>query len=126
MNDQRPCLRKKKKTVPLTYACSKKKCKNPSTKPKVSYFFFTRKRSLVIHSFKSKNRVFFFPKSRKLLGKKKHMCFFFLPRKSSLSIHSRSGEGLDSQNFKNSRYNYEIKINSNENSHQQMFKPFSL
>ena len=40
-------------------------------------FFFTRAWTLVIHSFKSENRVFFFPRS----GKKKYSLFFFFPGK---------------------------------------------
>ena len=41
---------------------------------KLSYFFFTRKSSLAIHSFKSENRVFFFFRKR---GKKKKTSWFF-------------------------------------------------
>ena len=43
--------------------------------PKVSYFFFTRIRSLVIHSFKSKNRVFFYFREA---GKKKYKLVFLV------------------------------------------------
>ena len=42
---------------------------------KVPYFFFSRKSSWVIHSFKIENRVFFFPK------KKYKLVFFFFPGK---------------------------------------------
>ena len=55
--------------------------------PKGTVFFFPRKSSWPIHSFKILKFVFFFPRS----GKKKYNLFFFFPRKSSFAIHSKSG-----------------------------------
>ena len=51
------------------------------------YFYFPWAWTSVIHSFKSKNRVFFFSAKRKKKYKLVFFVFFF-PRKSSSVIHS--------------------------------------
>ena len=58
------------------------------TNQRYRIFFFSRPWTLVIHSFKSENRVFFFPRSVKNLKKKNTSMFFFFSRKSSSVIHS--------------------------------------
>ena len=63
------------------------KCSKSFSSGKGTVFFFPRKSSWPIHSFKTLKFVFFFPAKRE----KKYNLFFFFPRKSSFAIHSKSG-----------------------------------
>ena len=70
--------------TPILQACYLSDNQNTTTTAKVSYFFFPRKSSPVIHSFKSQNAVFFFPRS----GKKKIQADFFLLREKFIGHSS--------------------------------------